>query len=119
MSNPSALKENDVERYDDSTPWQVRVIFGSMFILLGLVAGGGIPLAAELGSRRMAEQRALRAQEWRLAHKDVVECDFGNGIRFSVKSQKPADVPESTRPLLAEGLAAGACRLAYPQNAQS
>ena len=119
MSNPSTQKENDVERYDDSTPWQVRVIFGSMLILMAVVAGGGLPLAAELGSRRMAEQRALRAQEWRLAHKDVVECDFGRGIKFSVKSQKPEDVPESIRPFLTQGLASGACTKPYAQNAQS
>ena len=116
MSNPSTQQKSSKYPDADFPPWWIVVPFF-------LVCGGALPAAIEIGTRLDAPARALReqarVQEWRLAHKDVVQCDFGNGISFSVKSQKPEDVPESTRPLLAEGLASGACSLPYAQNAQS
>lgn len=110
MSNPSIQKENGVKPFDDDfPPWWVWVIFGS-----AVAACTVVPL--HFGPKWMAEGRALREQEWRQAHKDVVSCDFGRGITFSVESTKPADVPEALRPALAAGLANGACRPAFPQN---
>jgi len=113
MSNPSTQKENSVEPYDDTRDF----LRYRLPVLLLCVAGFSAACYAGNSERiRIDAQNAREMQEWRQARKDVVECDFGRGIRFSVMSQKPADVPEGIRPTLTAGLASGACRLAYPQS---
>jgi hypothetical protein len=114
MSNPSIQKETgETPFYKSEEFWgpiaAVSPVFALMAIMTTLAHFGVIE------TREMLDARIAReVQEWRLAHKDMVSCDFGRGFKFSVESTKPADVPEALRPALTAGLANGACRLAFP-----
>jgi len=88
----------------------------ALFAIVATLGYFGVIETKEVSEARIVREVASEMQEWRQAHKDVVSCDFGRGIKFSVASQKPADVPEALRPLLAAGLVSGACSLAFPQS---